>query len=70
MPTNHRTRIDPQVLTHLQRIEARAPAAQRVVAWIASLGCAALIGLIGVIVLPTATDLTEQAPAHPVQETT
>ena len=73
MPTNHRTNprngIDHQVLAHLQRIEARAPTAERVVLWITALGAAALIGLIGVIVLPSASDVTERAPAALTEET-
>lgn len=74
MPTHHHTNlrngIDAQVHTHLQRIEARAPTADRVVLWIVALGTAALIGLIGVIVLPRSADLAELTPAALSEETT
>lgn len=74
MSTNHRINpregIDPQVLAHLHRVQNRACVAERVVAWVAALGTAALVGLVGVIVLPTAADVTEQAPAVFEQGTT
>ncbi len=72
MTTHHRTNphhgIDHQALAHLTRIEDRALTAHRIVVWALSLIAAALIGFIGVIVLPGAADLLELAPAALIGE--
>ncbi len=70
--TTHRTNphngIDHQVLAHLSRIEDRALTADRIVVWALSLIAVALVGLIGVIVLPGPADLLELAPAALIEE--